>query len=43
MQHRVPINSFEAILVAYAIGMLTAFAFFAHGKLIERSTSTTNH
>lgn len=41
MQYRVPINSFEAILIAYGLGILTALSFALHAKWIRRTTSTS--
>lgn len=34
--NRTPVNSIEAIFIAYAIGLLTSLAFTAYGKLLER-------
>lgn len=35
--HRVPINSLEAVLAAYVLGVVTAVAFTAYGKFVERT------
>lgn len=38
MPTRTPINNFEAILIAYALGALTALSFRMYGAYIERCT-----
>ncbi len=38
---RIPMNSVEALFLAYAVGLLTSLAFTAYGKLLERRFGKT--
>lgn len=37
---RTPLNSLEAVLIAYVLGALTALSFSAYGEYIQRNTKS---